>query len=361
MMHRLHINLKTKVNNSYSILIGTSLSEAAKDIVRLRLGSKYYVITDTNVGKLYGKQFVKAIARHTDNVKLLKIPAGERNKNRRTKELLEDKLFKTNAGRDSVIIALGGGVIGDLAGFVSATLHRGVPYIQIPTTLLAQVDSSIGGKVAVNHPLGKNLIGAFYQPKKVYIDVSTLKTLPHSEFINGMAEVIKYSAILDKKLFSYLEANKHQILKRKKDTLVHLIKRCCECKRIIVERDEREHGLRRILNFGHTVGHALEIVSTQPISHGKAIAIGMVAEAKISATLGLCSNDDVKRLENLLQLYGLPTSIPSNINLRKLFAATAQDKKSRQGIVHYTLLETIGKAQVGIPLSYREALSLFLQ
>jgi len=352
------VNLKRFIDDSYDVVIGTSLKQAAKDIASLKLGSKYFLITDTHVARLYGRKFVQSFS---GKAQLLIVPAGEQSKNRKTKEQLEDQLLAHKAGRDSVIIAHGGGVIGDLAGFVAATLHRGVPYIQIPTTLLAQVDSSIGGKVAVDHPLGKNLIGAFYQPKKVYIDVSTLKTLLEKEFINGMAEVIKYGAILDKNLFEYLEKNYSAILKRKEQTLFHIIKRCCELKRDVVQNDEKETGLRRILNFGHTIGHAVETLSHYRMSHGNAIAIGMIAEAKISVSLGILSKLDFTRLANLLLQYKLPITLPRTSNVVEVFNATLQDKKLRDGVVQYTLLERIGKAKVGVPLSAKEAMRLFLQ
>jgi 3-dehydroquinate synthase len=249
-------------------------------------------------------------------------------------------------------------MIGDLAGFVAATLLRGIPFIQIPTTLLSQVDSSIGGKVAVDHPLGKNLMGAFYQPKKVFIDVDTLKTLPVKEFRNGMAEVIKYAAILDSKLFSYLEKNNSKIINHsarggqasrrvESSTIIHLIHRCCELKKMVVEKDERETGLRRILNFGHTIGHAVESLSNYKLSHGEAVAIGMVAEAKISAALGMLDQSEVERLYNLLQLYKLPTDIPSKMDTHKIVRLTLHDKKVQQCKAQYTLLEKIGKAIVG--------------
>jgi 3-dehydroquinate synthase len=360
-MATVKVNLKQIIDNSYDIVIGTSLNEATKNMASLKLGSKYFVITDTNVAKLYGKMLVQTLSQYTSNSKLLSIPAGERSKNRKVKEQLENQLLSLKAGRDSVIIALGGGMIGDLAGFVAATLHRGVPYVQIPTTLLAQVDSSIGGKVAVDHPFGKNLIGAFYQPKKVYIDVSTLKTLSNAEFSNGMAEVIKYGAILDRKLFEYVEQHCKEILKRKTEVLVKIIKRCCELKRDVIQKDEKEIGLRRILNFGHTIGHAIEVLSHYKISHGKAVAIGMSAEARISASYGLIGKTSVIRLENLLKSFSLPTELPPNTNLKTLFQATMQDKKVRDGIVHYTLLEHIGKAKVGVPLSVSEAMKLFLK
>lgn len=346
------VNLRNIVDTSYKIVIGTSLKQIAQDIVRLRPGGRYVVITDTNVKKLYGEPFVKLLSRHTDNAKLLTVPAGERSKNRRTKEFLEDRLIAFGANRDSLVIALGGGMIGDLAGFVAATLFRGVGYVQIPTTLLAQVDSSIGGKVAVDHPRGKNLIGAFYQPKKVYIDVSTLKTLPDEEFANGMAEVIKYAAILDRDLFSFLERSHEKLIARDSNVLITVIKKCCELKKRVVEIDEKESNYRRILNFGHTIGHALESLSKYKLSHGKAIAIGMVAEATVSEALGLLQDGCVGRLESLLQIYKLPTRIPPSIDIKRLCQITLLDKKVKRAVVQYTLPKKIGEAKVAVEVHH---------
>ncbi len=345
---KLHINLNKITDSSYDIIIGTKLASVARELVRWNDVSKYFIITDSNVKRLYGDEFLKTLRSYKIETHLLSVPAGEKSKTRKTKERLEDNLIKLKADRNSLIIALGGGMIGDLAGFVAATFMRGIPFIQIPTTLLSQVDSSIGGKVAVNHPHGKNLIGAFYQPKKVFIDFETLKTLPEKEFRNGMAEVIKYTAILDNQLFSYLQQYHQKIMWKNKSSLVHIIKRCCELKKMIVEKDEKETGLRRILNFGHTIGHAVESLSNYKLSHGEAVAIGMIAEAKISAALGMLNQSEVVRLHNLLQLYKLPTEIPSNIDIKKIIKLTCHDKKVQQGKVQYTLLEKIGKAIVGI-------------
>lgn len=357
----LRVNLKKIVDHSYNIVTDTSLSAAAKDFVKVFPSSRFFIITDSNIKKLYGNELLKVLRGNSVIANLISIPTGEKNKTRKMKEFLEDQLLFLGAERNSVIVALGGGVIGDLAGFVAATLHRGVPYVQIPTTLLAQVDSSIGGKVAIDHPLGKNLIGAFHQPKKVYIDVSTLKTLPEDEFLNGIAEVIKYGVILDKQLFSFLEKNRDAIKKRRKYVLTYIIKRCCELKKNVVEQDEKEVDLRRILNFGHTVGHAIEILSNYKISHGKAISIGMIVESKISVALGLLPQKKMIRLKELFRLYSLPVLIPPRINLEKLFAATLHDKKARGGVVYYTLFEHIGKARIGMPLTHQQALKLYRQ
>jgi 3-dehydroquinate synthase len=352
----IRIKFKKIVANSYDIVIGTSLRQVATDITRLQVGSRQFIITDSNVAKYYANDFVRMLRKSGGIPQLLIVPAGEKSKSRRTKELLEDKLISLNAGRDCLIIALGGGMIGDLAGFVAATLHRGVPYVQIPTTLLAQVDSSIGGKVAVNHPKGKNLIGAFYQPRKVYIDVSTLSTLSNKEFRNGIAEVIKYAAILDNKLFSYLERNNTMILSRNMRSLNRVIQRCCELKKIVVEKDEKETGYRRILNFGHTIGHSLEQLSNYALSHGESVSIGMAAEARISVLMNLSSDRVLERLTSLIKLYGIPTQIPSRYEIKQIVLTTLRDKKMQHDKVHYTLLKRISKARIGIPISDKAVL-----
>ncbi|MBI1802855.1 MAG: 3-dehydroquinate synthase [Ignavibacteriae bacterium] len=355
----MRIHLKRIIDNSYDIRFVNNISEAGADIRSTYPDARVFIITDVNVGKHYAGPFARCVSGRTAPAYVLRIPAGEASKNRTMKESLEDQLISLGATRNSVIVALGGGMIGDLAGFVAATLHRGVSFIQIPTSLLAQVDSSIGGKVAVDHPQGKNLIGAFFQPKKVYIDVSTLKTLPDGEFRNGMAEVIKYGAILDGKLFTFLEKNRAAILRKNPNIMHAIIERCCELKRAVVEKDEREVDYRRILNFGHTIGHAVEQVSNYRIAHGKAVAIGMAAEAKVSTALGILSSNDAARLEDALKAFGLATSFPAKMRTTAIFDMTLRDKKTQQGKVHYTLLEKIGKARVGVPMSRVRAQELF--
>ncbi len=361
MQTKLRVHLKKSVDDSYNIFIGMKLADVGEHLQSLKLGNTYFVITDSNVHQLIGKKFTQQLNNSGLNATLLSFPAGEASKNRDTKNMLEDKLLALKAGRDCVIIGLGGGVVGDMAGFIAATLHRGVPYVQIPTSLLAQVDSSIGGKVAVDHPKGKNLIGSFHQPKAVYIDSKVLNTLPANEFYCGMAEVIKHGAILDRRFFEFLHKNSDVIHNHEEAALLTIIKRCCELKRSVVEKDEKETDLRRILNFGHTVGHAVELLMNYKLSHGEAIAIGMMVETKISVSLGLIEPDALPCMEFILSLYRLPTILPPQLQLQKLFNATLQDKKTKAGVVHYTLLEEIGKAKVGIPLTPKEALTLYKQ
>lgn len=356
MMTSIHVNLRRVVDNSYTIRLGITLEEAGKELRSIYPHSVKFVVTDSNVGKRYAKRLLRAIGPSSSHV--IVVPAGERSKSRKTKEVLENKIISLGAERGSVIIALGGGMIGDLAGFVAATLLRGVPFVQIPTSLLAQVDSSVGGKVGVDHSAGKNLVGAFYQPGAVYIDPSTLRSLPEMEFANGMAEVIKYAAIADRRLFTFLEENSTRLRARNMTALHFMLKRCCQLKASVVEHDERERGLRRILNFGHTIGHAVESLSRYRIPHGSAVAIGMIAEARISVRLGMLTPHALDRFERLVEAYHLPTSLPASFSIGSIVEATAHDKKAREGKVFYTLLERLGKARVGVPLAPTRARTL---
>ena len=243
----------------------------------------------------------------------MKIPPGESQKNISSLEFIYDKLVNARLERDSPILALGGGVIGDLAGFAAATLQRGVPLVQIPTTLLSQVDSSVGGKTAINHPRGKNLIGAFHQPSIVVIDVAALKSLPYRELVAGLAEVIKYAIILSPELFQLLEKNIETLLTREDEILPSVIRACCQLKALVVQEDEREDGYRSILNFGHTMGHAIEnATSYRRLLHGEAVAIGMVFAAKLSEARGLCAKGTHDRIVNLLAKAGLPVNVPND-------------------------------------------------
>ncbi|MBM4255823.1 MAG: 3-dehydroquinate synthase [Deltaproteobacteria bacterium] len=333
---------------SYPILIGTDLLANAGCFLRkhgLRPGS-VAIVTDSVVGPLYQKTLTDALVQAEFSPVVIEIPAGEEHKNLTWLSFVYDKLIAGGIERSSPLIALGGGVVGDLTGFAAATFQRGVPFVQIPTTLLAQVDASVGGKTAVDHPAGKNLIGAFYQPRLVIIDVSTLQTLPEREFRAGLAEVIKYGVILSPGLFALLEQRLDSLLRLDSALLSEVITTCCQLKARVVEEDETEGDYRAILNFGHTLGHAIENATgyTQYL-HGEAVAIGMVFAASLSQQRGFCSDGLCQRLCQLLKKAGLPVIIPSTVKSETLVAGMATDKKVAAGKVKFVGIEELGKTR----------------
>jgi 3-dehydroquinate synthase len=343
-MEKIRVNLKISEDKSYDILIGEGLlTRIPADIKEAGLAYKFAIITDTTVGELYGSALLDGFGRSGLETRLFAFPAGEENKNRETKAWIEDRMLEHKFGRDSAVIALGGGVAGDMAGYVAATYTRGLPYIQVPTTLVACVDSSIGGKTAVDTPHGKNLIGAFHQPWRVYIDVNTLHTLSGKEIREGLAEVIKYGVISDEELFSFLELNMESVFSYDMGALTHIIKRGCEIKGEVVEKDERESNLRKILNFGHTIGHAVENLSDYNISHGEAISIGMAAEGKLAVSMGLWKEEELGRLIRLLTKAGLPTSMPEYMEIQQIIDTMKLDKKSRGGKIEMVLPQAMGR------------------
>jgi 3-dehydroquinate synthase len=337
-------------NRSYDIKIGTGLiARVGRECARLGLGRGCVIISDRNVAPLYAKAAQKALVRAGFAVGLVTIPAGETAKSLRVLELCYDRLATQRLERKSFIVALGGGVVGDLAGFVAATYLRGVAFVQVPTTLLAQVDSSVGGKVGMNLKAGKNLVGAFHQPRLVLCDLGTLASLPMREYRAGLAEVIKYGIIYDARLFARLERDLPKLLRRDPRTLASVVARCCEIKADVVRQDETESGLRAILNFGHTIGHALEAISHYgKYLHGEAIAIGQVVAAKLSAqVLGLPASE-VERIERLFGRAGLPTQLNlSAPDKRKLLLAMKLDKKVSSGEIKFVLARRIGAAEFG--------------
>ncbi|MDY1591054.1 MAG: 3-dehydroquinate synthase [Methanofastidiosum sp.] len=335
--------------SQYDIVVGRNiLQKAFEEIFQEYEGHKIAIITDSNVEEIYGNKIFQKLDKK-DRVFILSFKAGEKSKNRKTKEELEDRLFGLGFGRDTLIIALGGGVTGDLAGFIAATYMRGVPFIQIPTTLLSQVDSSIGGKVGIDHPSGKNLIGAFYPPDKVYIDLDFLDTLPNKEIVNGIAEIVKSAIIKDGKFFTYLESNIDRVVKLEKEFIDNAIISSLKIKADIVQKDEKESGLRKILNFGHTIGHSVEILSDFEISHGRAVGIGMAAETSISEKIGILKSEDKERIFQLLKKSKL-LDISFKTSADKIIKKTILDKKTRKGVVEYSLIKGIGKAVYGIKL-----------
>lgn len=309
-------------------------------------GIRVVIVTNPTVGGLYYEAVKESLLREGFEPFRIDVPDGEEYKSLTWASKLFDKLIAIKADRQTPLIALGGGVIGDLTGFVAATYLRGVPFVQVPTTLLAQVDSSVGGKTGVNHRKGKNLIGAFYQPKFVYIDVDTLKTLNKRELRAGLAEVIKYGVIRDAKLFRYLEDHLADILALDMEPILRVIKRSCAIKASVVEADEREAGLRAILNFGHTFGHAVEAVTKyREYKHGEAVAIGMVYAAELSRKNGLCSKNVIERVHNLINRAGLPIEPPDFPEIAFL-KAMEMDKKVLGGELRFVLVEKIGKVRI---------------
>lgn len=337
-------------NRSYQITIRPGLLNRLGQLCRRqKLGRRCAVISDTNVAPRYGAAVLRILKQSGFDPVLLTVPAGETAKSLNFVQTCYDQLAAHRLERKSFIVPLGGGVVGDLAGFVAATYLRGIPFVQVPTTLLAQVDSSVGGKVGVNLQAGKNLVGAFHQPRFVLCDLDTLRTLPEREFRAGLAEVIKYGIIYDAKFFTRLERDLPKILKREPKVLAAVIARCCEIKAEVVGQDETEGGLRAILNFGHTIGHAIENISGYgKYLHGEAISMGQVAAAELSAkVLGLPAGD-VARIRNLFQRTGLPTQLNLSAGQRKkLFAAMSLDKKVSAGEVKFVLAERIGKVVWG--------------
>jgi 3-dehydroquinate synthase len=338
-------------NRSYEIKIGAGLLyRLGAECARLRLGTRCAIISDTNVAPRFGKTAQKALAKAGFAPTLIIIPAGETAKSLKTVGACYNQLAAQRLERKSFIVALGGGVVGDLAGFVAATYLRGLPFVQVPTTLLAQVDSSVGGKVGLNLKAGKNLVGAFHQPRLVLCDLHTLNSLPMREYRAGLAEVIKYGIIYDARLFRQLERDLPKLLRRDTRVLAAVIARCCAIKAEVVRQDETEGGLRAILNFGHTIGHALEAISHYgKYLHGEAIAIGQVAAAELSAQILSLPAPEVARIEAIFQRAGLPTRLKLNAPQRKkLLAAMQLDKKVSGGEVKFVLGRRIGAVEFGL-------------
>jgi 3-dehydroquinate synthase len=341
-------------SRSYAIKIAAGLlKQLGAECAHLKLGARCAIITDTNVGKKFARPAYESLVRAGFEPTLVTLPAGETAKSLKFVQTCYDQLAANRLERKSFIVALGGGVVGDLAGFVAATYLRGIAFVQVPTTLLAQVDSSVGGKTGVNLKAGKNLVGAFYQPKLVLCDLDALKALPEREFRAGLAEVVKYGIIYDAKLFAQLERDLPKLLRRDPKSLTAVIARCCEIKAEVVGQDETESGLRAILNFGHTIGHAIENSSGYgKFSHGEAIAIGQVAAARLSQeVLGLPVRDTA-RIESLFVRAGLPVQIQLNGARReKLFDAMKLDKKVSNGEIQFVLARRIGQVEFGKKVS----------
>jgi 3-dehydroquinate synthase len=335
---------------SYVIKIGPRLLQnMGRECGRVLLGKRCAIISDATVASLFGQQVKDSLVQAGFESEMVVVPAGETSKSLKSVEKCFNQLAAHRLERKSFIVALGGGVVGDLAGFVAATYLRGIPFVQVPTTLLAQVDSSVGGKVGVNLKAGKNLVGAFHQPRLVLCDLDTLQTLPMREFRAGLAEVIKYGIIYDPELFERLERDLERLLRREPKVLGDVIARCCEIKAEVVAQDETESGLRAILNFGHTIGHALEAISHYgKYLHGEAISIGQVAAAKLSQEIIGLPQRDAERIGNLFDRAGLPTTVTlSQIQRKRLVDAMKLDKKVSAGEIKFVLARRIGEVEFG--------------
>jgi shikimate kinase/3-dehydroquinate synthase len=342
-MDELRVNL---ADRGYPIVIGPGLIRQEAVIKRALSSGIAAVVTSDRIAPLYLKTVVETLARAGARVLEIVVPDGEQAKNWETLNLVYDALLANRCDRKTTIVALGGGVIGDLAGFAAATYQRGVPFIQVPTTLLALVDSSVGGKTAINHPRGKNMIGAFYQPQLVLADTDTLATLPDREYRSGLGEVVKYGFIYDYAFLEWLEANMDALLARDAAALTHAIRRSCEIKAEIVAQDERETGIRAWLNLGHTFGHAIETgLGYGEWLHGEAVAAGMVAAAELSRLQGQLSVADVDRVRRLIKRTGLPTVSP-DLGQARYFELMRIDKKAEGGAIRYVLLKRLGEAYV---------------
>ncbi|WP_455242974.1 3-dehydroquinate synthase [Petrachloros mirabilis] len=332
---------------SYDIVVGNDVLVDIGDRVRkLTEARKVGVVTDRHVARSYLRRTIRSLRQARFEVISLVVPPGERSKSLATTERILDVLAKNKFERNSMLLALGGGVIGDLTGFAAAIYQRGIPFVQVPTTLVAQVDSSVGGKTGVDHRLGKNLIGAFHQPKGVFIDPHTLQSLPRREWVAGLAEVIKYGIIADEEFFEFLEDAMPALLRLEGNAVVHAIVRSCKIKAAVVAEDERESDRRRILNYGHTIGHALEsMAGYHGLIHGEAVGIGMVQESDLAAHLGLCGEDVVKRISTLVQRAGLSGELPK-CTFASLWAAMQHDKKVISGKVMGVWPTKIGEVVV---------------
>ena len=339
-------------DRSYNIHIAASLLDDATVFDGLPKASAAVIVSNTTIAPLYASRLQESLKDRYKTIHTIVLPDGEAHKTWQTLNLIFDDLLRHSCDRKTTLFALGGGVVGDMTGFAAASYMRGVPFVQVPTTLLAQVDSSVGGKTGINHPLGKNMVGAFYQPQLVLCDLSTLNTLPPRELSAGLAEVIKYGPIADMVFFDWIEANIDALLARDSAALAHAVKRCCEIKAWVVSQDEREAGLRAILNFGHTFGHAIEAgLGYGAWLHGEAVGCGMVMAAQLSQRLGLVDAAFVTRLTALIKKAGLPTVAPAlastaQANADRYLELMRVDKKAEAGEIKFILVNQPGQCVV---------------
>lgn len=347
----MRVELKKVVDDSYDIEIGRNLQESLVRDLKGELGKKidrYAIITDSNVGPLYGEPLQKQLIEGGLKVDLIAFPAGEKSKVREVKAEIEDDMLAMKHRRDSMIIAVGGGVVTDLAGFIAGTFGRGIPFVNYSTSLLGAADASVGGKTAVDTPLATNLIGLIYQPKKVYIDLETWKTLPKEHLSNGLAETIKHACLADKAFFEYLEEHMDTILNpdalnQHPEIFEHIAQKNCEIKYHVVMQDERETNLRQVLNLGHTIGRAIETLSNYTLLHGEAVSIGLALQAQIGEKLGYMTHEETERVLNLLNRAKLPTKLPSSMTTDDVVQKLYTDKKVRGGRIRFVFEDGIGK------------------
>jgi 3-dehydroquinate synthase len=337
-------------DRSYGIVIGAGVLDAPESYEGLPGATSAMIVTNETVAPLYRDRLHKVLATRHAAVHTVVLPDGEAHKTWASLNLIFDALLSHGCDRKTVLFALGGGVVGDMTGFAAASYMRGVPFVQVPTTLLAQVDSSVGGKTAINHPLGKNMIGAFYQPQRVLCDLDVLKTLPPRELSAGLAEVIKYGPIADMDFLDWIDANLESLVAGDADALAFAVRRSCEIKAWVVGQDERESGMRAILNFGHTFGHAIEAgMGYGAWLHGEAVGCGMVMAARLSAALGLVNDAFVERLTGLVRRAGLPTVAPlldERDNVGRYLELMRVDKKSEGGSIKFVVIDPPGHAAV---------------
>ena len=355
-----NVELKKVVDDSYEIEVGYGLgSKLVADIEKGLVGNirKFAVITDSNVSDLYARPICENLLQAGYEVDMFVFSAGEKSKTRETKARIEDAMLEKGYRRDCCIIAVGGGVVTDLSGFVAGTYGRGIPFINYATTLLAAADASVGGKTAVDTPLATNLIGIFHQPKKVYIDIASWKTLPAREVRSGMAETIKHACLASEDMFEFLEENLDDVMNFVPFACEYIAENNCRIKYQVVMQDEKEtSGLREVLNLGHTVGRAIETVSDYQLLHGEAVSIGLVAQAHLSHSLGYMTEEQVLRVIELLKKAGLPTTIPEYIDREELVKKLYTDKKVRSGKLRFVLQKGIGQVLEFTPGVYAKAI-----
>ena len=350
------LNVKRSGDFYYPIYFEDGFDKLSDALLEQGLGEKHFcIVTDSNVEPLYAEEVKSVLSKISSHVSLFTFEAGEKNKNLNTVQMLYKSLIENKADRKSIVVALGGGVVGDLSGFGAATYLRGIDFIQIPTTLLSQVDSSVGGKTGVDFDQYKNMVGAFHQPRLVYMNMNTLKSLPTVQFACGMGEVLKTGLICDRDFYDFVCRNEQKIQSLDTELLAQMIRRCCEIKAGVVERDPKEQGERALLNLGHTVGHAVEKLKNFQLLHGQCVAIGLIAAAKISLNRGLLTEEEFQQISNSCKIYGLPQHV-DGLDAEAILAATKKDKKMEAGQIKFILMDGIGHSFIDKTVSDQELL-----